>query len=335
MSIVVVLLSIAVVMHRSNRDSKVVDCRCIRLSQCNLDSIVVDLLDTFDVVSGIAGLDTKLIISIGGHQFINTLVGFFGVDGCCIVAAVSFEDRICEIFFSCAFFEFIAPVRSNCFDRVFLCVGTIIVDQGISDILNQCDHRSVEFFPELGLCRFIPIGEVLVVLAGSDHQVELGVHTFAVRFHTFDGLRVEDGRTIEGRVSQDVHREDDVVSCERLTVGELDVVTKLEDIVGRAVIILVDGQIRNTFVLIFSTVVLSGLACLAFLDDLAKTVITEQVDAGHGRDILVISRLREERGELAREVRVANDERFVRISAGAAACSEGRCEDHHKHEDKC
>ena len=132
------------------------------------------------------------------------------------------------------------------------------------------------------------------------------------------GGRVHGYRTIIRRIEENIHREDDVVDGDRLTVGELQVLAQLDVIGNGAVGVLGDNAVGRTVVGVVSAVVLAGLTLDALQDHFALTVSAQQSDLGQIINILVGSRGSKEGAELCSQAGLGQNERTV--GSGSGGC---------------
>ena len=280
-------------------------------------SVRAGLLDAFDLVGGVAGLDALGIGVVVLHQGEQAGAGVLNVGQLLEVAAVGFLQGSPEVVDGGAGLQLKAPVGRAGLDGV---VGGVVavVDAVVHDGLGKLRARGFGLGPEGLLGGLIPQGEIGVVGAGLEEQIhELG-HARTVVLHALDGLGEQGGVAVVGGIAQDVHGEDDVVGGQGLAVGELDVVAQVEIIVNGAVGIGGDGQVGGAIVGVVMAVEGAGLAGLALLHDRAEAVDVEQIDGGQRPDVLVVGRLREERRELAGEVGITCNQRlFVALCAAA------------------
>ena len=303
--VVVIQGGIAVVVQRGDGLCQLIDGSRVDLAQGDADGVVTGLLDTGNV--GGAGTDGNTD-GVGVrvlHQIIDAGAGSLSLRSGGDVAAVSFNYGSPEIGSGGVFRQAVEAPQGSAFGNV----GSSVSNAVISDFLRELLTGLIDIGPERSLRGLIPVGEVGVVAACGNEQVEQGVHAGSVLFHADDGLCVEGGRAGVGRVGQDVQREDDVVSGHGSAVGEDDVVAHGEVVVDSAVIVLGDDQVGDTVIEIVGAVVSSGFALDAVHDDVAFTVGAEQGQLGHASNVLIVRGIGKERGELLREQRVANNQR--------------------------
>ena len=303
--VVVIQGGIAVVVQRGDGLCQLIDGSRVDLAQGDADGVVTGLLDTGNV--GGAGTDgnTDGVGVIVLHQIIDAGAGSLSLRSGGDVAAVSFNDGSPEIGGSGVFSQTIEAPQSSALGNVGSAVGGAVVN----DLLRELLTGLIQIGPERSLRGLIPVGEVSVVAAGGNEQVEQGVHAGSVLFHADDGLCIEGGRAGVRRVGQNVQREDDVIRGHGSAVGEDDVIAHGEVVVDSAVIVLGDDQISDTVIEIVGAVVSSGFAFDAVHDDVAFTVGAEQGQLGHASNVLIVRGIGKERGELLREQRVANNQR--------------------------
>ena len=228
----------------------------------------------------------------------------------CDIALIGLDHGTPEIFDGRVFLKLIAPVRRAGRYGVVLSVvaGSLA---GINDRLCERGGCLVVILPECCLGRFIPQGEVRVVLPRFDQQVEQSLHAAAVFLKAFDRHREQCGGSVIGWIAEYIHIEDDIVDGHRLTVREHDVIAQGEIIEDRTVFILRHLDVRRTVIGIISSVVVVGLAFDTLVDDLSYTVCGDQSHLRHRLCVLVIGCLREERGELAGEIAVSDDQHII------------------------
>ena len=303
--VVVIQGRIAIVVQRGDGLRQLIDSSRVDLRQGDADGVVTGLLDTGNVggagTNGNAGGVSVIVL----HQIIDAGAGSLSVGSGSDVAAVSFNDGSPEIGGSGVFSQTIVAPQSSALGNV----GSAVSSAVINDLLRELLASLLDVSPERSLLILGPVGEVGVVGASGHEQVEQGVHAGSVLFHAEDGLCIEGGGAGVRRVGQDVQREDHVIRGHGSAVGEEDVVAHGEVVIDSAVIILGNDQIGDTGVEVIGAVVGSGLAFDTVHDDVALTVGAEQGQLRHTGDVLVVSGISKERGELLREQRVADNQR--------------------------
>ena len=322
-------------MHGGDGHTQLIDGGGVDLGQGDGHAVVAGLLDAGDVGSGGAGLDTLGVLGlVVVQQAGEGSVGLLLVDSLGQGVVLS-QDGVEGIRLGSIGGQIIAPVLHAGGNGIALGVSAL-GNAVLHDVLDELHTGLIHVSPEGGLLFLGPlvVGEVGVVAAGSQHQVVQGVHTGTVSIHALDGQSKQGAVAVVGRIAQDVHGEDDVVDGDRLTVGELQVLAQLEVVVHSAIGVLHDLAVSGTMVGVVGAIVGLGFAFDTLHDDGALTVAVQQTDSGHGPDVLVISGLGEEGGELAVERGITHDQRgvVVLLAFVAAANEQAQAHDSAKHQ---
>ena len=292
------------------------------------------------MICGVTGNDTNGVVVVTFHQVEQGAACGFGAGHGSQIPSVVFAQQSEEVSSGSIFCQAVeAPGGSS-----FCNVGSIAgVNTVINDLLCESFASLVQVCPESGLSRFVPEGVVGVVFASFYEQVEQSIHTASVFLHTFDGLCKQRGRTIIGRVTQNIVGEDDVIDRDGGAIGEGEVVSQGEIVVNGSIRILGDLYVCRSIVGVVRSVVGDRRAFDTFFDDSAHTVGVQQTDLGHCVDILVVRGFTEERRELAGERRISYYQRsFIRLGlvcsalfAGAAAGACSQAKDHGQSQHQC
>ncbi len=196
-------------------------------------------------------------------------------------------------------------------------VGYIVSNAIVHDGLSESSAGGGQALtPEGGLSGLIPIGEVGVVLTGSQQQSVQGAHAVAVLIQAHDGGGVHGGGAVIGGIQEHIHGEDHVVDVGIGAVGELDVLPHDHGVGDGAVVVLGDGDVGGAIVGVVGAVVGTGLALDAIQNRLAHTVRAHQVQLGHIGDVHVVHVGGEERGELLLQAGDAGHQGVVPAGAG-------------------
>ena len=281
-------------------------------------AVVAGLLDAGDVGGGLAGLNAHGVVAVVVHDAVEAACGL-GLDHLLdglVVAGHEVED----VGVGGVSGNLVAPVGHDGVDGVAL--GVVAVGHAV---VEDALHEAVLVVgPEGLLGLLVPLGEVLVVLAGCDEHVHQGVHAGAVLGHALDRHGEQGGGAIIGGVADHIQAEDVVVDGQGLAVGELEVVAQGDVVVDGAVGVLGDLDVGGAGVGVVGAVVLVGLALDALVDDLAQTGGGIEQKLRQVLGVLVICRLGKEGRELAAEVGVANDHRGVARACSSAAATATR-----------
>ena len=315
--VVVVQAVLAVVVQGSDGDLELVDHGVGQLGGGDGHAVIAGLDDTTDVGSGLTGGD-----ALGAHvvDILGDQVGQSGTGGLSLhlaeVPAVVVADGHEEVLGGRVGSQaVVSPVGSSGGNVVG--VGSQTVGNAVvNDLLSELDATVVDSIPESGLLFFSPVGEVGVVLAGSSDQRGLGGHTAAVLLHTLDGQAVPGGSAVVGGIQVDVDAEDHVVDGDRLTVGELQIVTHGDVVSNGAVSVLGDNAVGGTVVGVIGAVVRTGLTLDAVEDHLTHTVGAEQNELVQAHDVVVLSGSGEEGREFALQAGHGNHQGVVGVACG-------------------
>ena len=329
--VVVILGLVAIVVHGGDGHTQLIDGGSVHLGQGDGHAVIAGLLDAGDVGSGLAGLDSVGIGGVVVHQVGERSAGrFLANSGGDVV--ISGNDGGEGVSLGGVLGQLEAPVLQAGGHGIALGIGALS-DAGVHDFLNELVGSLVHVSPVSILLLLGPalggvVTKVGVVAAGGIDQVEQGVHAGTVGVRALDGNSKQGAVAVVGRIAQDVHGEDDVVDGDGLAVGELQVLTQLEVVVHGAVGVLLDLAVSGTIVGVVGAVVGLGLALDAVHDDGALTVAVQQTDSGHGPDVLVISGLGEEGGELAVERGITHDQRGVVVLLAFVAAANEQAQAH-------
>ena len=316
-------------MHGGDGHTQLIDGGGVDLGQGDGHAVVAGLLDAGDVGSRGAGLDTLGVLGLVVVQKAGEgSVGLLGVDSLG-QGVVLGQDGVEGIRLGSIGGQIIAPVLHAGGNGIALGVSAL-GNAVLHDVLDELHTGLIHVSPEGGLLFLGPlvVGEVGVVAAGSQHQVVQGVHTGTVSIHALDGQSKQGAVAVVGRIAQDVHGEDDVVDGDRLTVGELQVLAQLEVVVHSAIGVLLDLAVSGTMVGVVGAIVGLGFAFDTLHDDGALAIAVQQADSGHDPDVLVISGLGEEGGELAVERGITHDQRGVVVLLAFVAAANEQAQAH-------
>ena len=261
-------------------------------------AVIAGTDDAGDVIGGFAGDNALQICVIVVHQVEQAGACGLGVGHIGKIPFIGFAQHVEEVSRGGVCFQtFIAPGSGS--------LGNVRAvarcDAVVSNLLSESCAGLIQVFPECLLRGFVPLGEVGIVAAGGNQQVEQGVHTGSVLAHAFDRDGINGGAAVIGRISQNIDAEDDVIDVRRGAVGELDVVAHGQIVIDRAVGVLNDLDIAHGVVSIVGAVVGDGLALDALADDVALAVRGQQAALRQVNNFLVISSRCKERAELLTE----------------------------------
>ena len=311
--VVVEQAHITVVVQRSNLHLELIDRSGGQLGGGQGHAVVAGLDNTFDMVSGFAGLDTDGVVSPAVAELLSEEVGDgsgsnFLVDAVVgDVVAVGLDDLVPQV---SGVGSFIAP-HGNGSREVFRAVAFHnVVRNGLCELFTRSLERSPE---SIVLLLGVEVVGGVAVGTSSEDDVDTGIHTAAVLVDADDRHGVERCGAVIGRVHVDVHVEDDVVDGHRGAVGEGDVVTQGDGIGNSAVFVLGDNAVGRAIVGVVVAVVLAGLAFDAVEDHLAAAVSAQQSDLRQSVRVLVGSGSCEERAELAFEAGLSDDDGTVSV----------------------
>ena len=319
--VIIIQALVAIVVDGSDGNAQLRDGSGVDLGHDHTHVVVVDLLDAGDVGSGLTGLNAGLVLvtQVGNGQAQQRGASGLHFLSLSDVAVIGLNNGGPEIGSGGVLSNLEAPQG-----RALGHGGGAIVGAVVNDLLGKQRASLVVIEVPEGLVLILGVEVVLLIsaVAVSKDHVAAAVHAGAIGLEAFDGLGKQRGAAVIGGIAENVHGEDHVVDGDRLAVRELQVVAELDVIVNGAVIVLSDSQVSGTIVGIIGAVVGDGLALDALLDHSAGTVAVQQVHLGHSRRVLIVSSLREERGELAVEGRIAHHQRrgiflFSRFRSGS------------------
>ena len=344
--VVVILVSLAIVVHGAHGDGELIDGGGVDLGEGDGHGVVTGLDDTGNVGSGLAGLDGDGIVVVGVAQLSLEEGGDAGAGGLSVdtvigdVVAVLSNDGSPEVFDGRVIGELEAPVASLRGDGV-VSGGVTGGDHVVKDLLGELRAGGAEGGPVSVVLLFgVEVVGGVGVRTGGEDQVLHSLHTAAIGFQTLDGQGVQRGNAVISGVKQDIVREDDIVDGHFLTVGELDALFQGDVVVDRAVAVFNDVAVGNALVSIVGAVVGTDVALDALEDDRALAVDEKQNVEDHTHDLVFIVIGIEEGGELTVEVLRADNKRLavglavVRLLV-AAAGQKTKTHDQRKDQCKC
>ena len=317
--VVVVQALIAVVVQRGDGHLQLVDHGGGQLGGGQRHAVVTGLDDTGHRSNGVTDVDTGggVGVDVLGDQVRQGGTGSLGLHGREVPVVVR-ADQLEHILRGCACGQLAKVPGGGGTGSIVSVGGSAVLNALVDDLLGKLHTAVVDSVPESLLLLGSEFRVVGVVLAGLSDQLGQRGHGAAVLVQTNDGGRVHGYRTIIRRIEENIHREDDVVDGDRLTVGELQVLAQLDVIGNGAVGVLGDNAVGRTVVGVVSAVVLAGLALDAVQDHLTLTVSAQQGDLGQVDDILVSGRSSKEGAELALKAGLGQNERTV--GSGSGGC---------------
>ena len=293
--VVIVLCLVAIVVKRRNSSCQLIDERRVNLGCYDTHGVIAGLLDTGDVGSGLACLHADCVLGIAGHQIFDRGTGCFCADHFQNVACIAVCDHLVEGFRCCdGIVKFKAPVFKTCCYRIAFRVQASC-NAVVTDFLDEGLFTGIELGPELVLLLLGPESEISIVLARCIDEVEECVHTGTILLHTLDGLGEKCGGSVISGIAYHVHREDDIVDRDGLSIGEYQIISEGEIIEYGSVLVLCHFQIRRSVIGIIRSIVRNGLAFNALIYDCAHTVAGQQRKLCQCLYVLIIGRLRKER----------------------------------------
>ena len=142
--LIIELGRIAVVMERSDRESQLIDHGRVDFGGHDAHAVIVDLLDTGDIGSGITGLDTDRVLLIAGHQGLDRGTGVLCADHRRDVAIICLDHLVKSIRRCNTFVQSEAPVREACRDRI-LCLVIACRLAVVADLVDEGLLHAIDF----------------------------------------------------------------------------------------------------------------------------------------------------------------------------------------------